>query len=326
MPAKGQFLLDPALVPDIRRRYREDRFTNTADRLAAEFGVTRRYMVRLLNGSTFGSEGASNVPPAPTKKRTFTAEEVVAMRESYPRKGVTLRSLASRFSRGKGRRVHENTIRMILLGQAYADVPGALTSLKSSNENHIGRVRKVTQKQRRFPPEVVLFMRLQYDPDKCSTLKLARYYKVPPSRMCILVSGKSYREVPMVAKPMSASGSKPKMTDAQVFDARVRFHAGEISSRQVAVELGVTQAAAYNMLMFKTYRHVGPVIPMHESKRKRLTIKYYISRSRTGWLKKPLKPGDKRVRETIKFPRQRLPDHHEAPDACRPEMSMEIAA
>ncbi|RYD50291.1 MAG: hypothetical protein EOP83_24185, partial [Verrucomicrobiaceae bacterium] len=115
------------------------------------------------------------------------------MRRLYKAGGITQAQLGKQFGGS------QNNITSVLTGVSYAHVPGAVTK------------HKIHKERRKYPPEVVLLMRLTYEGcPAVSLITLSEAFGSPISTIQRILVGESYADVPCARTQLRPKG-KPKM-------------------------------------------------------------------------------------------------------------------
>jgi hypothetical protein len=186
-----------------------------------------------------------------------TREEVIALRQEWREARHTM--MLNEFAQKHG--VGRKKLSDLLYGRTHKDVPGALEPEETP-------VRK-NPVRRGYLPEVVLFMRLQYNPPKVTSRHIAVHYKTTFNKICRILNGQYYADVPEACQDTKEwQGSGRVFTDAEVIKMRRQYRSGHVSIDELSVETGIRRPAMTNMLRGYSYKDVPEAVPFHIRKRR----------------------------------------------------------
>jgi AraC-like DNA-binding protein len=247
-------------VRDLRAHVRKVGARRAIPAIAKRAGVSVRTVREMLRGKTYRHvEGIITGLSREAKTRNWSKEVVRQFRAEYRRdESVTCTTIQER---------HGGTIQNIrkaLLGHTYKEVPGAVESLRDPTRTtvRLTMLKDRAASRRIFTPEVALFIRLQYDPEKVSIEKLARAYGCASRQIDKLLHNHTYQEVPQVARPMRSARSTCAFTDEQVAQARLWAYRGTKTIAEIARHFGQHRSVTANMITGKTYAHLPAAVPV----------------------------------------------------------------
>jgi hypothetical protein len=190
-----------------------------------------------------------------------TKDEVIALREEWRASRHTM--MLNEFAQKHG--VGRKRLSDLLYGRTHKDVPGALEPEETP-------VRKNPVK-RGYLPEVVLFMRLQYNPPKVTSRHIAVHYKTTFNKICRILNGQYYADVPEACQDTKEwQGSERVFTVAEVIKMRRQYRSGHVSIDELSVDTGIRRPAMTNMLRGYSYKDVPEAVPFHIRKRRLPTV------------------------------------------------------
>jgi hypothetical protein len=228
-----------------------------ASDVSAALGVSIDVARNLLSGKTYSD--LPNVvpktmlcPPEEQGAPVFTDEEVISLRERVraANGAITIPQLVAELGRS------HSSIQLMLTGKTFRDLPGAVSML----DFHLNRTQ--ISRKRDFPDEVVLFMRLAYKDDVVTVQKIASAFGKDVSVVRRMISGESYKNVPMpVAHISSRAASRRKLTPQQVIWARQVYRDGVRSVSKISKLFKLNTTAIEHMIFGRTYKELPGIVP-----------------------------------------------------------------
>lgn len=177
---------------------------------------------------------------APGFPRRFTTEQVIHFRQRF-RDGETIPVM----SRAEG--VCPSTLRAIIRGKFYREIPGAVPK---------------TESFRRFSPEQVADIR-DASREGLGVRFLAEYWGCHPRTITLIVQGKSYADLPGSADISGRAGvDRRRFTNDEVVRLRRSYWSRQITMPQIAREYDVSTQTIWNMLRGHTYKDLPNAVPL----------------------------------------------------------------
>lgn len=219
--------------------------------LAGGYGITTGAVADILTGRTYadvpGAVSLKREDCNPTSKLTEAA--VLELRRRFKREHprLTIKEIAVELG------IADSNVLRILKGQSYPEV-GEHVQPEFFHYGH-----------RSLAPEVVLFMRLAYHPERVSCQKLATAYGLNVETVHRLLTGKSYRNIPGALMPeqMRRKGMPRRMSDEFVHHARRQFRTRWVTIQVLAKEAGVGIRAMEHAVRGYSYKNVPDAVPDH---------------------------------------------------------------
>ena len=233
-------------VRALRARFHASPTHDVVGEIADAYGTLRGTVLSMLTGRTHKHVGGA-YPAAKIARRRLTDEEVVAYRRMF--RDVWGQITFNAIARQMG--MNPTTCRRVLTGSLYPNLPEALPKYEAI--------------KRAFPPEVVLFMRLQYPLPGVSLYSLAKAYRTNKATVSNLLLGKTYGDVPGALPRLKPSGVQTKairnlaarrFTPATVKALRESYDPKTRTVAQIAKEYGVTQRSVSDLLLGRTYKDI----------------------------------------------------------------------
>ncbi len=182
-----------------------------------------------------------------SRTATFTDEQVIEFRRRVRLGEIAFTTLAREVN------VRHKTMRLLVLGRTYADVPGALNPAEIPKYS-----------RRKFTDEQVLFMRLIFR-GGVSAQALARHYGVDPKAITEILKGRVYREVPerIEGDFMDRVHARRGLSDEDVLRIRRYYASRSVSMRMLALEYGITAKNMAEAIRGSSYKHLPLAVPAH---------------------------------------------------------------
>lgn len=180
-------------------------------------------------------------------KAKFTNEQVIEFRRRVRSGEISFTAL------GREAGVRHGTMRLLVIGRTYADVPGALSP---------SEIPKRGGNRRQFTQEQVLFMRLTYQ-GGVSANALARAYKINLKAMTEILKGRVYKEVPERVDLTNFMERVRTLSDEDVLKIRRYYASRTVSMRMLALEYGIAKKNIGDAIRGLTYKHLPLAVPAH---------------------------------------------------------------
>lgn len=248
--AARRFWPDDAVVA-FRRGFLDENDPVTIEAIVAQSGTCRRTVCDMLAGKTYRHLDHA-VPREKLKVRKLSEEQVLAARRHYAKSwgNIPLCQI------GKEMGIDECWARMVLTGERYSHLPDALP--------------KIVFERRRWPPEVVLFMRLTYGLPGVSLSTFAERYQTDAESIRRALLGESYKDVPGALDALKPPGWN--MEDARnlsrrgfdvetVKEMRAAYHPVTMTTMMLSERYGVNHSTIADILVGRTYKEVPGALP-----------------------------------------------------------------
>lgn len=259
--------LDTEVVLFIRLQY-DPPLVHTGT-LAKAYGLSQTCVTKIITGKTYPDVPGSVALRRGRGTARFRSKEVVAIRQRFrdEQPSLTQRALAQELGLG------ETNLHELLIGVSYSDVPGALSPEE---------IKAFQIANRRLPPEVALFMRLQHRPGVVSCLKLGRVYGVSHEHAVQIVTGKVYRDVPCAVANVGPPGAPRKITDEQVIKARRQYRSRHVTFRELAQDYGLSRDRMQQIVRGYGRKELPEAVPEHVRSKPLYSVRMHSKRRRAS--------------------------------------------